>query len=87
MNISDIGVIIAQSEGNQIEFKESTRQLERGMETICASLNSEEILSKSRTTTLTLNLRPQCLNYGLKRGNNECHSAQQSHNHYFLLTI
>ena len=41
MDIEFVKEIIAQSEGNQVEFKESTGQLERGMETLCAFLNGE----------------------------------------------
>lgn len=41
MAIDIIGNLIAQSEGNQIEFKETTGQLDRGMETLCAFLNGE----------------------------------------------
>ena len=44
MNINNFGVIkslITGLESSQIEFKETTGQLERGMETICAFLNGE----------------------------------------------
>ena len=37
-NITDI---VSQTETNQVEFKETTGQLERGMETLCAFLNGE----------------------------------------------
>lgn len=33
--------LIAEKENGQVEFKETTGQLERGMETLCAFLNSE----------------------------------------------
>lgn len=44
MKIDDLEVIkrlIAQTENEQVEFKETTGQLERGMETLCAFLNGE----------------------------------------------
>jgi len=42
MNIDSLDIVkklIAKSENGQIEFKETTGQLERGMETLCAFLN------------------------------------------------
>ena len=44
MNIDNLDIvkqIIAEKENGQVEFKETTGQLERGMETLCAFLNSE----------------------------------------------
>lgn len=38
-NLEDIKNLIVQSENEQVEFKETTGQLERGMETLCAFLN------------------------------------------------
>lgn len=38
-NLEDIKHLIVQKESEQIEFKETTGQLERGMETLCAFLN------------------------------------------------
>ena len=38
-NLEDIKNLIIQNENEQIEFKETTGQLERGMETLCAFLN------------------------------------------------
>lgn len=40
-NLEDINERIAQTENEQVEFKETTGQLERGMETLCAFLNGE----------------------------------------------
>lgn len=40
-NLEDIKKLIAQTENEQVEFKETTGQLERGMETLCAFLNGE----------------------------------------------
>ena len=40
-DIEDIKELIAQTENEQVEFKETTGQLERGMETLCAFLNGE----------------------------------------------
>lgn len=42
MIIEDLDIIkrlIAEKEGGLVEFKETTGQLERGMETLCAFLN------------------------------------------------
>ena len=36
-----ISSLIAGKESGQVEFKETTGQLERGMETLCAFLNGE----------------------------------------------
>lgn len=44
MNIDKLDIIkglIAEKEGGRVEFKETTGQLERGMETLCAFLNGE----------------------------------------------
>ena len=38
-NLEEIKNLIAQSENAQVEFKETTGQLDRGMETLCAFLN------------------------------------------------
>ena len=38
-DLEDIKNLIIQNENEQIEFKETTGQLERGMETLCAFLN------------------------------------------------
>lgn len=38
-NLEDIKRLIIQNENEQVEFKETTGQLERGMETLCAFLN------------------------------------------------
>lgn len=38
-NLNIVKSLIADAENNQLEFKETTGQLERGMETICAFLN------------------------------------------------
>ncbi len=38
-SIDDIKRLTAKSEGVDIEYKETTGQLERGMETLCAFLN------------------------------------------------
>ena len=38
-NLEDIKNLIVQTENEQLEFKETTGQLERGMETLCAFLN------------------------------------------------
>lgn len=40
-NLEDIKEQIAQTENEQVEFKETTGQLDRGMETLCAFLNGE----------------------------------------------
>ena len=40
-DLEDIKNLIIQNENEQIEFKETTGQLERGMETLCAFLNGE----------------------------------------------
>ena len=40
-NPEDIKELISQAENGQVEFKETTGQLERGMETLCAFLNGE----------------------------------------------
>ncbi len=40
-NLEDIKNLIVQTENEQVEFKETTGQLERGMETLCAFLNGE----------------------------------------------
>lgn len=40
-NPEDIKKLISQAENEQVEFKETTGQLERGMETLCAFLNGE----------------------------------------------
>jgi ATP-dependent DNA helicase RecG len=40
-NLDIIKQLIANTEGGQVEFKETTGQLERGMETLCAFLNGE----------------------------------------------
>lgn len=37
-NLNIVKSLIADAENNQLEFKETTGQLERGMETICAFL-------------------------------------------------
>lgn len=41
MDIEDVRRLVAGNEGSNIEFKETTGQLERGMETLCAFLNGE----------------------------------------------
>ncbi|WP_294608286.1 ATP-binding protein [uncultured Bacteroides sp.] len=44
MNIDNLNIVkelIANMENSQVEFKETTGQLERGMETLCAFLNSK----------------------------------------------
>ena len=44
MNIDNLDIVkqlIAEKENGQVEFKETTGQLERGMEALCAFLNSE----------------------------------------------
>lgn len=38
-DLEDIKNLIVQNENEQVEFKETTGQLERGMETLCAFLN------------------------------------------------
>ncbi len=40
-NLEDIKSLLARTEDEQVEFKETTGQLERGMETLCAFLNRE----------------------------------------------
>lgn len=40
-SLENIKELIAQAENGQVEFKETTGQLERGMETLCAFLNGE----------------------------------------------
>ena len=40
-DLEDIKRLIAQTENEQVEFKETTGQLERGMEALCAFLNGE----------------------------------------------
>ncbi len=40
-NLDIVKHLIADTEGGQVEFKETTGQLERGMETLCAFLNGE----------------------------------------------
>ena len=40
-NLNVVAVLIAMKEGGRVEFKETTGQLERGMETLCAFLNGE----------------------------------------------
>lgn len=44
MNIDNLDIVaelITKKENEQVEFKETTGQLERGMETLCAFLNRE----------------------------------------------
>ena len=41
MTYQDIETLITKKEGNSLEFKESTGQLDRSMETLCAFLNGE----------------------------------------------
>lgn len=41
MTYQDIEALTTQKEGNNLEFKESTGQLDRSMETLCAFLNGE----------------------------------------------
>lgn len=40
-NLNSIQDLIAEKEGGKVEFKQTTGQLERGMETLCAFLNGE----------------------------------------------
>lgn len=40
-NLNSIHSLIAEKEGGKVEFKQTTGQLERGMETLCAFLNGE----------------------------------------------
>ena len=40
-NLDIIKRLIAEKECGRVEFKETTGQLERGMETLCAFLNGE----------------------------------------------
>ena len=40
-NLDTIKQLIAEKENGRVEFKETTGQLERGMETLCAFLNGE----------------------------------------------
>ena len=40
-NLNIVEVLIAEKESGRVEFKETTGQLERGMETLCAFLNGE----------------------------------------------
>ena len=40
-NIEQICSLALQGENNTVEFKKSTGQLERGMETLCAFLNRD----------------------------------------------
>ena len=40
-NLNIIQNLIAEKEGGKVEFKQTTGQLERGMETLCAFLNGE----------------------------------------------
>ena len=40
-NLNIIQNLIAEKEGGKVEFKQTTGQLERGMETLCAFLNDE----------------------------------------------
>ena len=39
LTYTDIQRLASEGEGKSIEFKETTRQLDRGMETLCAFLN------------------------------------------------
>lgn len=44
MNIENLDIVkelISEKENGQVEFKETTGQLERGMETLCAFLNGK----------------------------------------------
>ena len=41
MNYQDIEKLASLKESNNLEFKESTGQLDRSMETLCAFLNCE----------------------------------------------
>ena len=41
MTIKDIEVLIGKGESATLEFKKTTGQLERGMESLCAFLNGE----------------------------------------------
>lgn len=41
MTYQDIEALTIKKEGNSLEFKESTGQLDRSMETLCAFLNGE----------------------------------------------
>ncbi len=43
-NIDIVKHLIADKEGGQVEFKKTTGQLERGMETLCAFLNGANII-------------------------------------------
>ena len=40
-NLNIIQNLVADKEGGKVEFKQTTGQLERGMETLCAFLNGE----------------------------------------------
>ena len=40
-NLNIVEVLTAEKESGRVEFKETTGQLERGMETLCAFLNGE----------------------------------------------
>ena len=41
-NLDIVKLLIADTEGGQVEFKKTTGQLERGMETLCAFLNGAD---------------------------------------------
>ena len=41
MNIEQVKTIIASGEGSTLEFKKSTGQLSRAMETLCGMLNND----------------------------------------------
>ena len=49
-NLEILNGLIAGAEGGTVEFKETTGQLERGIETLCAFLNGG-IFILSRSTT------------------------------------
>ena len=42
MKLPELKAIVKRGESDSLEFKESTKQLDRGMETLCAFLNSKD---------------------------------------------
>ena len=42
MKLPKLKAIVKRGESDSLEFKESTKQIDRGMETLCAFLNSKD---------------------------------------------
>ena len=70
-DIEDIKELIAQTENEQVEFKETTGQLERGMETLCAFLNGEGGTVLFGITDKGKNQKEHCGGYQQIRANSK----------------